>query len=141
MTRRHLSLFYGLNFRQWLAWDCGQINSANREKSLPKPVIYIAALLLFVGAAPLPYGYYSLLRIVATIVFVLAALVSLNREYKVLPWIFAVLAILFNPILKIYLPKEMWIFIDIACGIFLVSVAPSISLADPANENEQNNLS
>ena len=31
---------------------------------LPKPLIYIAAGLLFLGAFPLPYGYYMLLRVI-----------------------------------------------------------------------------
>ena len=93
---------------------------------MPKPVIYIAAALLLIGAVPLPYGYYSLLRIVATIVFVWAASVSYSRKYAVLPWAFALLAILFNPIIKIYLPKEVWSIIDVACAVFLVAVSRRI---------------
>ena len=72
---------------------------------MPKPVIYIAAALLLIGAVPLPYGYYSLLRIVATIVFVWAASVCFSRRYVIETWLFAVLAILFNPFVPNLFPK------------------------------------
>ena len=103
---------------------------------MPKPVIYIAAVLLVLGAAPLPYGYYQLLRIVATIVFVWAASVSFGREYTALPWVFALLAILFNPVVKIYLPKEMWSIIDIACGVFLAVSARHFSVDEPEKTDD-----
>ena len=42
---------------------------------MPITVIYIVAAMLFLGAAPLPYGYYMLLRLAATGVFIWAAIV------------------------------------------------------------------
>ena len=43
---------------------------------MPLPAIYITAIMLFIGAAPLPYGYYILLRLVATVVLFWVAYVS-----------------------------------------------------------------
>ena len=93
---------------------------------MPIPVIYITVAMLLIGVAPLPYGYYTLLRIVATIVFAWAAYITFERDNKTLPWIYALIAILFNPIIKIHLPKELWIFIDIGAGVFLLSTKSRI---------------
>ncbi|MCI1279628.1 MAG: hypothetical protein LKG23_11670 [Nitrospira sp.] len=93
---------------------------------MPIAVIYIAAAMLFVGAAPLPYGYYMLLRIVATGVFIWAAFVAHEYGQKSLPWGYGVLAILFNPLLKIHLPKELWAVVDVGSGIFLLGTSTKI---------------
>ncbi len=100
---------------------------------MPITVIYIGAAMLLIGAAPLPYGYYMLLRIVATGVFVWAAIVAHERKNEVLPWVFGLLAILFNPIIKIHLPKEVWTVIDVAAGVFLLVCKNSIQ--ERKNEN------
>ena len=72
---------------------------------MPTSVIYTCAALLFVGAAPLPYGYYTLLRLVAFGVLIFTAYVLFDRKYKTLAWVFGVLALLFNPIVFVHLPK------------------------------------
>lgn len=89
---------------------------------MPAIVIYITSTMLLLGAAPLPYGYYTLLRIVVTGVFIWAMFVSFERKYGVLPWVFGLGAILFNPLIKIHLPKELWMVLDVATGIFLLVV-------------------
>ncbi|MGH8728894.1 MAG: DUF6804 family protein [Burkholderiales bacterium] len=38
-----------------------------------------------------------------------------------MPWLFGFLAILFNPIAKVHLPKELWAIVDIGAGIFLLA--------------------
>ncbi|MDD2468113.1 MAG: hypothetical protein PHI97_29395 [Desulfobulbus sp.] len=87
---------------------------------MPIAVIYITALMLLIGAAPLPYGYYMLLRLVATGVFLWAAFASYERKNQSLPWVFGLLALLFNPVVKIHLPKEVWVGIDICAGLLLL---------------------
>ena len=87
---------------------------------MPLPVIYITAIMLFIGAAPLPYGYYMLLRLVTTVVLFWAAYISYERSYDVLPWVFGILALVFNPIFKVHFPKELWAIIDIGTGVFLL---------------------
>ena len=93
---------------------------------MPVAVIYISAAMLFIGAAPLHYGYYTLLRLVACGVFAFAAFVSVERKNKILPWVFGLLALLFNPIVKVHLPKEAWAFVDIAAGVFLLVTAKTV---------------
>lgn len=93
---------------------------------MPTAIIYICAAMLFLGAAPLPYGYYILLRLVACGVFAFAAFVSFDRKNKTLPWVYGLLALLFNPIIKIYLPKETWAFVDVAAAILLLATAKAV---------------
>ena len=85
--------------------------------NMPVAIIYITAAMLFIGTAPLPYGYYNLLRLVATIVFIWAAFVAYEKKNDTLPWVYGGLALLFNPIMKIHLPKELWVIIDIYAGV------------------------
>jgi hypothetical protein len=87
---------------------------------MPVIIIYISAVMLFLGVIPLPYGYYTLLRFVTTIVFIWAAYVSYNRGRKKITWLFCLVAILFNPFIIIHLPKELWSVVDVVAGIFLL---------------------
>ena len=93
---------------------------------MPVAVIYAAAAMLLLGAAPLPYGYYVLLRLVACCVFAFAAFVAFDRKHKLLPWVFGFMALVFNPIIKIHFPKEMWAVVDIAAGILLLATAKAV---------------
>jgi len=97
---------------------------------MSKNVIYIVAGMLFLGAMPLPYGYYTLMRLIACGIFAFASFVSYNRKNPTLPWVYGFLAVLFNPVFKIHLPKEVWIVIDIGAGIFLLATGKSIRIDD-----------
>jgi len=87
-----------------------------------KAFLIVCAILLFIAVFKLPIGYYTFLRIAIT----LGALVIVLSEYKsqFTFWvlIFGIIAILFNPIIPIYLyKKSLWFPIDIIVGIlFLV---------------------
>lgn len=93
---------------------------------MPIPVIYISAALLFLGSAPLPYGYYMLLRLVACGVFAFAAYIAHERKNQLLPWVYGLIAVLFNPIVKIHLPKEAWMFVDVGAAVLLLATAKTV---------------
>lgn len=80
---------------------------------------------LFLGALPLPYGYYTLLRLVATCFFIWCAVIAHNKNNNFL-FIFIILALLFNPIFKVYFPKELWSIIDVTVGLFVLSTKSKI---------------
>jgi len=78
------------------------------------------ALLLFIAVLHLPIAYYRFLRVV---VFIGALLVMFRNKKEWLFWTmsFAGIAILFNPILPIYLYKRsIWMPIDIVVGILFL---------------------
>jgi len=93
---------------------------------MPKAVIFIAAGMLFVGVLPLPYGYYMLLRFVACGVFAWAAFITYEKNEEVLPWVFGILAIVFNPLIKIHFPKELWAVVDFSSGLLLLLVSKKL---------------
>lgn len=93
---------------------------------MPVAVIYTCAAMLFIGAAPLPYGYYTLLRLVAFGVFAYAAYLTHEKKSKALPWVYGFIALVFNPVVKIHFPKEMWVVVDIAAGLLLLATAKQL---------------
>lgn len=93
---------------------------------MPKPFLFIAAGLLFIGVLPLPYGYYMLLRFIACGVFAWAAFITYENKEEILPWVFGILAIVFNPIIKIHFPKEVWAIIDFCSGSFLLIMSKKL---------------
>jgi len=88
-------------------------------KLIPVPIIYLTSIMLFIAIAPLPYGYYTILRIITTGVFLWSSFIMLENNESILPWVFILLAIIFNPILKVYFPKEIWAVIDIFSGLLI----------------------
>lgn len=100
---------------------------------MPRQVIYFAVGFLFLAVLPLPYGFYNLLRVIACAIFSWAAYISFEKNASTLPWIFIVLAIIFNPIIKIYFPKEIWVIVNICSGMLLLITKTSIQ-----EESEEN---
>ncbi len=85
-------------------------------------VCILCACLLFMAVLHLPIAYYTVLRV---IVFIGALFVISSLEKKQYLWIFvfAVIAILFNPILPVYLYiKAYWVPIDVISGILFLLV-------------------
>ncbi len=83
----------------------------------------IAIGLLLLAIAKLPYGYYMFLRIVITIIAITNALEEVKSLKKIWLIVFIIIAIIYNPIIPIYLKKHIWIPINITvAGIFTVSI-------------------
>ncbi len=79
-----------------------------------KGLFILCGVLLSVGIADMPIGYYTLLRLVVTIGSV-AVLVT-EIEKGITPWVlaFGLLALVFNPIIPVYLnDKDAWMPIDL----------------------------
>ncbi|NQT97178.1 MAG: hypothetical protein HQ562_05490 [Candidatus Marinimicrobia bacterium] len=88
-----------------------------------KTVRLIASGLLLIALLDLPYGYYTLLRIIICILAGYTAYVAYESEKIPWVWIFGLIAILFNPVIPIYLDRETWAVIDIIVAlVFAVSI-------------------
>jgi len=85
-------------------------------------LLIITALLCFIGVANLPIGYYTLLRIVVCFTSITMLIQFMKNGFDFWVVSFSLLALLFNPILPVYLnDKPLWIIIDIiAGGLFLI---------------------
>lgn len=77
--------------------------------------------MLLICLADMPYGYYILVRFVAMFSFLLFALKEnkkVNSQTTML--LFALLAVLFQPIFKIPLGRTIWNIVDVLVAIFLL---------------------
>ena len=79
---------------------------------MPKGLIFAVCGLLLLAIAPLPYGYYELLRFVVCGTFAYLVYLSVKQQVFWHTPVFAVVAVLFNPIFPIYLDKAIWMGID-----------------------------
>jgi hypothetical protein len=80
----------------------------------------IAVILLFLALGRHPYGYYKLLRFVVCGVTVYG--VYFATKMQKIGWVltFGIIAILFNPLIPIYLSRGTWQFIDLGVGVVLL---------------------
>lgn len=85
----------------------------------------LSSVLLLLAILDWPYGYYTLLRIIITAVSAYYSYYlyenKLAETLKFWFWGLIFIAILFNPILPIYLDRKTWGFIDILTTIFFIS--------------------
>jgi hypothetical protein len=90
--------------------------------SLVRLVAAVPAALLVVAVFPMPYGFYTLLRLVVTAAAVLIVWRELSGSQRPL-WavLMGLVALLFNPVVPVHLTREIWFFIDLAvAAIFAV---------------------
>ncbi|MBL7778459.1 MAG: hypothetical protein JNK66_09230 [Chitinophagales bacterium] len=98
---------------------------------IEKGLKLIIAALLLLCLLHLPYGYYQFVRFVATGGFVFFAFKSYDRSETNLVWVYSVLAILFQPIFKIALGRDIWNLVDVVVALLLIG---SIFIHKPNKE-------
>ena len=83
--------------------------------------LYLAVVLLLC-LAPMPYGYFTLVRILATVVFGIYAYRCFLAKKEGLTWAFVTLALLFQPFAKVGLGRTVWNVIDVIVAIGLIAL-------------------
>lgn len=83
----------------------------------------LLAVLLLLCLAPMPYGYYQLVRIVAMIGFAIMAYQYYEKENVPLAISFCGLALLFQPFIKVALGRTLWNIVDVIVAVVLVILA------------------
>lgn len=81
--------------------------------------LYLAAVLLLC-LAPMPYGYFTLVRFLTMAGFGYLAFQYFKQRKEVLTWTFVTLTLLFQPFAKIGLGRTMWNIIDVIVAIGLI---------------------
>lgn len=76
--------------------------------------------LLFLCLLQLPYGLYQLFRVIFTVGFVLLAIKANEDKNQTELTIYIVLAVVFQPLLKIHLGREIWNILDIIVALGLI---------------------
>ena len=96
-------------------------------------LFYFASAAMVLAVIDFPYGYYQLLRFIGFFAFGIAAYISFSAGQKTIPYIWGFMAIIFNPFMKIYLGRELWMIVDVIAGIGLALWAVNFYKIKPAN--------
>lgn len=80
----------------------------------------VLAILFFLCLADMPYGYYQLVRFIALVGFAILAYKENKQGRKTEAIIYVCLGILFQPLVKIALGRQIWNIIDVVVGIGLI---------------------
>lgn len=79
------------------------------------------AILFFMCLLDMPFGFYQLVRFIALIGFGILAYHAYKNEKIPQMIIYLVLALLFQPLLKVALGRDIWNIVDVIVGIGLLS--------------------
>lgn len=86
-----------------------------------KPVLkLIIAVLLLLCLADMPYGFYTLVRFAAAFAFAYLSYDYFKSKKDGMGFIFAALAVLFQPFFKIALGRTIWNVVDVIVAIGLI---------------------
>jgi lysylphosphatidylglycerol synthetase-like protein (DUF2156 family) len=80
----------------------------------------LAGVLLLIAVAPLEYGFYTALRIAVTAAAIWVAVAAVRSRQVGWAVVAAALAILFNPLIPVWLSKGVWIPIDLVGAALMI---------------------
>lgn len=86
----------------------------------PTIIKLVLAGLFFLCLLDMPYGYYQFVRFAGLIGFVILAYQANEQGQQTEVITYAVLALLFQPFIKIALGREMWNVVDVIVGVGLL---------------------
>ena len=83
----------------------------------------VPTALLILALLPWLYGYYTLLRLVVSLVSALLAFTQWKHDDAVSGWTvaLAVTALLYNPVITIHLTREIWSILNLATAALFIS--------------------
>lgn len=87
---------------------------------MEKAIKIALAVLFFICLLDMPYGYYQFVRFLALIGFAFLAYVANEHDHQTEMIIYIALTLLFQPIFKISLGRELWNVVDVVVGIGLI---------------------
>jgi len=87
---------------------------------MDKAVKIILAILFFICLAEMQYGFYQFVRFAALVGFAILAYQASEKDNKTEMIIYICLAVLFQPLIKISLGREIWNIVDVIVGLALL---------------------
>ena len=91
-----------------------------KNKSFLIALYLVVAVMLLLCLFDMPYGYYNLVRFVTMAASIYLAYKEFAEGSKELGIAFVVLALLFQPFVKIVLGRTIWNVVDVVVAGFLV---------------------
>lgn len=97
---------------------------STKERMASVAARLLCATMLIIAVGENPYSYYRLLRWVVFIVGIWSGFVflRLNRGRWVI--VFGVAAVVFNPVVPVYMKRESWAIVDVALATIMVLSLP-----------------
>jgi hypothetical protein len=86
------------------------------ENIIKTTLVILLLLLLF----HLPYGYYQLIRYIALIAFAILAYYEYERKNMPMAIVYIGLVLLFQPIAKVTLGRQVWNIVDVIVAVGLI---------------------
>lgn len=80
----------------------------------------VVAIILLLCLADMPYGFYTLVRFVSAFAFAYLSYDYFKSKKDSLGFVFAALALLFQPFFKFALGRTIWNVVDLIVAIGLV---------------------
>ena len=90
------------------------------ELEYSKVIKIILAVLFFLCLLQMPYGYFQFVRFGGLVAFALLDYQANQDSRQMEVFIYIGLAILFQPLIKISLGREVWNIVDVIVGIGLI---------------------
>ena len=87
-----------------------------------KKVYLIIAAMMLLCLAPMPYGYFQLVRFLATLAFGVMAFRYYQERKEWLAYSCGTLALLFQPLYKIALGRAVWNIVDVIVAVGLIAL-------------------
>jgi len=86
-----------------------------------KPILkLIVAIILLLCLADMPYGFYTLVRFVSAFTFAFLSYDYFKSKKDGLGFVFAALALLFQPFFKVALGRTIWNIVDVVVTVGLL---------------------
>ena len=85
-----------------------------------KRLYLVIAAMMLLCLAPMPYGYFQLVRLLATIAFGFMSFRFYQERKEAFFYTFGALTLLFQPLYKIALGRTIWNIIDVIVAIGLI---------------------
>ncbi|MBL7086650.1 MAG: hypothetical protein ISS28_06095 [Candidatus Cloacimonetes bacterium] len=91
---------------------------ANKNKNI---AIIISVIFLFLALLEgLPYGFFTLLRLVVFGTTAYLTWLAYRSEKQAWIWIFGFLVLVFNPLIPLHLGRDLWVVVDLLVAVFLI---------------------
>ena len=87
---------------------------------MDKLIKIILAILFFLCLLKMPYGFYQLVRFAALVGFAILAYMANQNHKQTEMIVYIVLALMFQPFLKIAFGRQIWNILDVVIGIALI---------------------
>lgn len=85
-----------------------------------RTIKYVLAAMLLLCLIDMPYGYYQFVRLAAAVVFVVLGVRAMGKNQQGMMILWFGLALLFQPLYKIALGRELWNIVDVIVAVWLI---------------------